>query len=288
MTKRKVSDEQIIEKLQDPSITSYRQVAQALGTTPSGEFNNTCRQLCKRHGIPEKIQKNGRKPAGGNQVSDTALKFEEIQREDRLMRNGKRLVVIATGDAGFSVRNMMEKIIFVSREDFEKDAAQYIKVPAGDPKAAQAETNKKPAFIRQDFEECFKPIHQVVKDADKSKKSMEDIIHTDSAENVVESAPADTGSVHIDTGIDYTRDPFEPEDYIDTEWGAVEREISDTVLSYRDYLNKIDQLIDLMLPSCSGVYMPMTENVLTIAKDMLDEGFKAEVRDRNKRKEAGV
>lgn len=57
MTKSKVSDEQIIEKLQDPIFTSYRQIAIDLGITPSGDFNNRCRQLSKKNGLPEKEQK---------------------------------------------------------------------------------------------------------------------------------------------------------------------------------------------------------------------------------------
>jgi hypothetical protein len=63
---------------------------------------------------------------------------------------------------------------------------------------------------------------------------------------------------HIDLEMDDMTEPmgpFKDIDYTDSEWGGAEKEISDTVLSRREYLDKIDQLLDLMISDCKDPEM---------------------------------
>lgn len=64
-------------------------------------------------------------------------------------------------------------------------------------------------------------------------------------------------------------------DYIDSEWGVAEKEISDTVLSRRDYLDQIDQLLDLLINDC--VEPEMAEQTKKIICYKLVIGFEREI-----------
>lgn len=119
MRKSKVSDEQIIELIEKG--LNNRQIAIELELSPTGQINNRCRELRKHHGTAETVR---------------ALKFEDIKKDDRLMREGKRLIVVVIDEYGLSVKNMREQILTISRKDFEKTASEYTKVPAGDPQGS--------------------------------------------------------------------------------------------------------------------------------------------------------
>ncbi len=86
---------------------------------------------------------------------------------------------------------------------------------------------------------------------------------------------------NLDLEMNDNTDPvehFKDVDYTDEAWGDVEKEISDTVLSCREYLDEIDRLLDLMIPVCvrngwSG------RTVMEIARDMLESGIKFELQE---------
>lgn len=156
MTKSKFTDEQILVLLRDPQYTSNRQIASALGKdTICGAFHKKLTQLRKENGIPEPERKRGRKAGSTNnqtakkEVKDIkppvplnteTLSFDDIRVEDRLLRNGKRLVVIAVSAEEISVRNMQEQILHFSRKYCEKYASEFTRVSPGDLKGAPVHT----------------------------------------------------------------------------------------------------------------------------------------------------
>jgi hypothetical protein len=83
---------------------------------------------------------------------------------------------------------------------------------------------------------------------------------------------------HIDLEMDDMTEPmgpFKDIDYTDSEWGGAEKEISDTVLGRREYLDKIDQLLDLMIGDCKDP--EMAYQVRKLACFTLITGIKDEI-----------
>jgi hypothetical protein len=99
--------------------------------------------------------------------------------------------------------------------------------------------DRKPATVNQGFEELFKPINQVVEEAEVAA--------------TIESAPNNVEPIHIDLEMDDIGD--DPAYQFDAVPGNIKREISDTVLSRREYMDKIDQLLDLMISDCKDPEM---------------------------------
>lgn len=111
----------------------------------------------------------------------------------------------------------------------ETSAEKLIETIPTSESPAKTLSGRKPATINQDFEDA---VCEMEAEHEAKKKS----------ESIPPMEP-----IHIDLEMDDWTDPV---DYIDPEWGAAEKEISDTVLSRRGFLDEIDRLLDLMIPIC--------------------------------------
>ena len=129
MAKSKASDEQIIEKMMKLKNPSDRQIAIACGVTPSGSFSNRLREIRRNNKIPEPDRtRKGRPPAKDTDI----LRFEDVRKDDRLMKGKKRLIVLAVREDELLLQRMDGTSFTISRKTFNA-TAEYSKVPAGDP-----------------------------------------------------------------------------------------------------------------------------------------------------------
>lgn len=296
MSKSKVTEEQIVKVLRDPLYTSDRQRALALGQTPSGAHTKKFRELREKYGIPQpEAGKRGRM-AGQKKAENQpgALRFNDIKKDDRLMRDGKRLIVVAIGEQGVSLRGMDGSIKFLHRQDFEKNAGEYIKVPPGDPQGAPVKTYIDPTLKLSagDIKVNGQPIKNL---PDEDKKKIVDKLKEDAEprkpgmtinsefEAAVQEMEAEHEArkivpVHIDLEMEDSADPVSPfrdVDYTDSEWGAAVKEISDTILSHREYLDRINRLLDLTMPDCAD--RDIAYKVAGLAEKMLEIGITGEI-----------
>lgn len=192
MARSKLTEEQIIKVLRDPQYTSERQRCVALGLTASGSYSKKFQALRKKHGIPEPEPAKPGKQVKRDEAD--ALKFEDIQKNDRLMREGKRLIVVDIDAEKITLQRMTGSTFMLTKEEFESTGG-YIRVPAGDPQGSPVKTYidstlkaSKPASINQEFE---KAVQEMVEENQPQR-----------AEETIKSEP-------------------EP-DYIDPEWGITQ------------------------------------------------------------------
>lgn len=158
--KSKIADEEIRKYINEGKTNA--QIAKALGVKQPN-INVRINKLRAEFG---KLLPDPEQPA-----KPEALKFENIQKDDRLMLDGKRLVIVAVGTEGFSFRNMQGSIKFTHRKEFEKNIKNYTKVPPGDPQGAPVKAYKvdpKPKISAGDIKVGGKPIKDLP-DKDKAK-----------------------------------------------------------------------------------------------------------------------
>jgi hypothetical protein len=298
-----VTEEQIIRVLRNPQYTSERQRCIALGIVPSGSQIKKFNTLRKRYGIPDPEPGKRGKAMSINTIAPAPapLKFDDIQKDNRLMWRKKRLIVILKTDEEIRFRRMDGSEYKLSRKQFEETAAEYTLVPPGDPqggpvktyidhslkvgKAVDAvfgtaeithKTDKKPATINPNLEECFKPAPELTPE---ERAELEEIAEALKAEMITEDKVKEVFGITEEVQLPKAEipEPFKDEDYVDSEWGAAEKEISDTVLRRREYLDKIDQLLDLMMPVCR--LNPLLKvDVKNLAKSIMETGFNEEFR----------
>jgi hypothetical protein len=286
MSRQKFSDEQLIKLLQNPEYKNNNQIVKALGSKPYGALNNRLNQLRKNHGLPaaDGRKKPGLEialviPDEPPETDPVKLDPFPFEPKEQVVFGGRlhtvrgveinKLVmyencslrrVTVTLEAWNKNKNLVRGLnekppIKTAGEDVALKRRRQDEEPETPAKAAGTifervaarKADRKPAVINQDFEECFKPIDQTTEDEVPGLYEAEAI-------DTIESVPSDAGPLHIDLEMDDSADPvslpapFADVEYTDSDWGSAEKEISDTVLGRREYLDKIDQLLDLMAP----------------------------------------
>ncbi|MDD4566194.1 MAG: hypothetical protein PHE79_12065 [Eubacteriales bacterium] len=178
--------------------------------------------------------------------------------------------------------NTYEHITRNRREDEEAEDAKAPQTVF--ERIAARKADRKPATVNQDLEEMFKPVHEPEKMAEYRPcthflKDCEDCQDYKDAMKIAEASEK-AEPFNLDLEMDSISDPepFSNIDYVDSDWGKVEREISETVLNRREYLDKIDKLLDLMLPICRANPL-LRIDVSNLAKSIMESGFDVEVRE---------
>jgi hypothetical protein len=126
MASKKVPDSALREAIKANPNGTYTAIAKAVGLATGGY---TYRRI-------DKI----RAELNGAKSTEPTLAFSDIKENDRLMRAGKRLVVVTTDPSYIRVRRMDGTTETISRKDFSKHAAEYTKVPQGDPQGGPVTT----------------------------------------------------------------------------------------------------------------------------------------------------
>lgn len=203
----KVTDQEVLEVLRDPGYKSDSARCIALNITPNGGIYKRFKRLRAEHGIPEKEKKKKpdiKKPSKITFPKETKvgaaaemLKFEDIKKDDRLTRNGKRLIVVAIDDSAMTLQRMDCSVFTLTRTQFNNTEG-YSKVPAGDPRGGPVTTYRiDPASFGKDSAIPFAKI-------------------------IDPPCPGGGGAgpVVVPAGGD-GKPLFKEEDYIDPDWGFV-------------------------------------------------------------------
>lgn len=301
MPNHKYSNEQLLELLKDPKYKSNRQIAIALGKKSiDGALNERLNQLREDNGIPKPSGKRGAPvlPKAARNIAapkiqeidstykvpapppgTELLKFDDIRPGDPLLRNGKPIDVIGLEKDKKSaekdrliIKDRFNYTDKVMRKYFDDNPGKFVRDEARIGSKAKP-VNEAHKLTAGNIKVNGQPI-QNLPDSVKEKiveKLKEDAV-PDPAENTdleiaIESAPTDAGPLHIGH--------FEDVDYTDSEWDGAEKEISDTVLARREYLDKIDQLLDLMISDCTD--KDMAFKVAGVAAKILENGIADEI-----------
>jgi hypothetical protein len=247
MANKKVSDSALREAIKANPTGTYTAIAKAVGLATGGY---TYRRI-------DKI----RAELNGVKSTEPALAFSDIKENDRLLRSGKRLVVVTTDPSYIRVRRMDGSTETISRKDFSEHAAEYTRVPTGDPQGGPVTTY------------YIEPGTEPGKDAPTELTREE----RTEMEGILEGLKEE---------IEPKKPLFEPVDYIDPEWGVTEPEEPmdeitipiKLVAGNRPYLDRISHLLDIMAPECRKTPL-LKMDVMTIAISMLNRGFDEEVRN---------
>lgn len=239
-----VTDDQIVELIKSNPTMSNRAIAMELGMSVSGPTNTRIKQL--------RATINGEAPIG------PTLNFSDIRVNDRLLRAGKRLVVVSAEESYIRVRRMDGSAESISRKDFSQRAAEYTKVPFGDSQGGPVTTYHIP------------PGTEPGKDAPTELTEGE----RTEMEGILEGLKEE---------IEPKKPLFEPVDYIDPEWGVTEPEEPmdeitipiKLVAGNRPYLDRISHLLDIVLPDCTA---NMVDDTVDLAVAMLVNGIREEAR----------
>ena len=304
MTKSKVSDEQIIEKMMKLKNPSDRQIAIACGVTPNGSFSNRLREIRRNNKIPEPDRtRKGRPPAKDTDI----LRFEDVRKDDRLMKGKKRLIVLAVKDDELLLQRMDGTSFTISRKTFNA-TAEYSKVSAGDPQAGPVKAYIDPSLKIGDIKVCGQPIKTMsdglkekilngLKEGEKASSGMSEAIAdayglpakdrkpatiNPEFEAAVKEMEAQHKSkkdpIKIDLEMESSADPVslfpqEPQGYIDPEWGFIKQKSEEKHI--RDYLSDINQLLDILVGDCAEPEMAEQTKKLICYKLVI--GFKREI-----------
>jgi len=246
---RKVTDEQILEVLRDPQYTSESQRARALGMGTGSTLNNRFKALREKHGIEQPATRKGGRPKKGEpKVEERMVKFQEIIAGDRLLRAGKRLIVLKVEGDTVLLKRMDGSTFELTEKQF--NAAEYAKVPGGDPQGEPVTTY----HIQPGTEP--------------------EIFVGTSGGPMNAPQPGDGGQGAR------TKPLFEEVDYTDPDWGVAEPdEITipiKLVAGNRPYLNRISCLLDIVLPDCESGKQ-IVEEIISLAIKILDKGIREEV-----------
>lgn len=126
MAVKKIPDSALREAIKANPNGTYTAIAKAVGLATGGY---TYRRI-------DKI----RAELNGAKSTEPTLAFSDIKENDRLMRAGKRLVVITTDPSYIRVRRMDGTTETISRKDFSRHATEYTRVPAGDSQGGPVTT----------------------------------------------------------------------------------------------------------------------------------------------------
>jgi hypothetical protein len=126
MAVKKIPDSALREAIKANPNGTYTAIAKAVGLATGGY---TYRRI-------DKI----RAELNGAKSTEPTLSFSDIRENDRLMRAGKRLVVVTTEPSYIRVRRMDGTTETISRKDFSEHAAEYTRVSAGDPQGGPVTT----------------------------------------------------------------------------------------------------------------------------------------------------
>lgn len=248
-----------VKVLRDPQYTSERQRCMALGVTPSGGTQRKLQELRNKYGIPEpEPWKKGPQKGSHIATEPEVLKFSDIRKEDRLIRDHKRLAIIAVTENDLTYRDMQERVFTITRGYFEKHAREFTKVTPGDPKGNPVTAYidpavKKPAVDNPDFDTAVQDMvkgtkfEQVMARAKAEKSSRDDTRYMPTVESLFVGPPK-AAPPSIDIEMDPIRDDQMDPAYLFDRMPDMEREISETVIGRRDYLDRIERLLDLMAP----------------------------------------
>lgn len=256
----KVTDKEVLKVLQDPGYKSDSARCIALDITPNGGVYKRFRRLRAEHGIAEPVKKKkpDMKEPPKTQLPEEimgkpiaqALKFDEIKKDDRLTRNGKRLIVVAIDDKEMTLQRMDCSFFTLTRAQFEHTEG-YSKTPSGDPRGGPVTTY----YIEPGTEIAG------------GGPDLNQLPQTGSGGGGSNKKPL-----------------FEDIDYTDPAWGVAKerprcvdcrKELTD---EGRGYLDRIDQLLQIMVPECRKNPL-MVVDVKAIAMAMLERGFDEEVRE---------
>lgn len=281
--KSKITDEEIFALIDEGKKNA--EIARHFGVSQPS-INKRINNLRSQH--ESKISKEKIEPAklpdGFKPINEVIKEFKEPQnsaipfpfyQDESILYCGTNYTVVRVDAERLVIReNATLKSKYFTPEEYEKNKTSFRKKEKPPIKTAGEDIalkNRKTVPAAGDIEVDGKPIKELP-DADKEKitdklkddaaqfqtdreqerkiksvaekvfapeKPIEELFQPDPVEAAIESAPADAGPLHIDLELD---------NITDSEWGAAEKEISDTVLSRRDYLDKIDQLLDLVAP----------------------------------------
>lgn len=231
MADKKVPDSALREAIKANPTGTYTAIAKAVGLATGGY---TYRRI-------DKI----RAEINGVKSTEPTLSFSDIRENDRLLRAGKRLVVVTTDPSYIRVRRMDGSTESISRKDFSEHAAEYTRVPVGDPQGGPVTT------------------YHIEPGTEPGKEAPTELTREERAEmeGILEGLKEE---------IEPKKPLFEPVDYIDPEWGVTEQTAG------RDYLDRINDLLDIMAPECRANPL-LRMDVITIAISMLERGFEEEI-----------
>lgn len=285
----KITEDQIVKVLRDPQYKSERQRSLALWPTPSGSHITKFREIRKKYGIPEPEAPIKGRPATREipKSREAVLRFDDIRKDDRLMRGPKRLIVLSVDNEGILFRRMDGSEYRVTRKQFELTAQEYTKVPLGDPQGSPVKVYTDPSFkiSAGDVKVNGQPIKNLP-DAVKEKiveKLIEEVpISTSSAKELAGRKPATSNpkfeaAVQDMIAMNETReDPVKvPEpDYIDPAY-SFDRQPEPAEKIIRGYLADIDQLLDILIRDCAEPEMAEQTKKLICYKLVI--GFQREI-----------
>lgn len=268
----KYTDQQILAVLKDPSYKSNRQRAIALGTLPNGGMNRRINEVREKYGLPEPEPSKIGRPAKKKEDMGI-LKYEEIKKDDRLIHDKKRLIVLAIDSQEMTLKRMTGSTFVLSRKRFDAMAKDFKKLPTGDPQGGPVTT-------------YYIPPGTEVGDINIAGTAIKDLPDEDKQgiiSHFVSGGPKPGeipqpggGGEGWGTVVKRQVPLFSEEDYIDPEWGVIERAAEEMIPGGRSYMDKINQLLDIMVVECREDPL-MKLAAMTIAKNMLERGFAEEI-----------
>lgn len=283
MANIKVTEEMIVAVLCDPQYTSERQRSLALWPTASGSHLRKFKELRKKYNIPEPEPGKRGKPIKVERPPST-LRYEDIRKDDRLMKGKKRLIVLAVKEDVMLLQKMDGATYTLSRKIFNATAGEYSKVPPGGPQAGPVKTYVDPALKGLDGRKPGMTINPVfeaaVQDMVAQNEAKEQPIVPESMiREAVQSAIDDTTNIKLDLEMESSADPVspftrEPEGYIDPAY-SFDREPEPAKPEIRDYLSDINQLLDILVGDCAESEMAEQTKKLICYKLVI--GFKREI-----------
>lgn len=281
MASKKVPDSALREAIKANPTGTYTAIAKAVGLATGGY---TYKRI-------DKI----RAEINGSKSTEPTLAFSDIKENDRLMRAGKRLVVITTDPSYIRVRRMDGTTETISRKDFSEHAAEYTRVPAGDSQCGPVTTYYIPPGTEPGDIEVDGTAIKDLPDEDKRKIIDSFTSGLNGGPEPSQLPQPGSGGSGCAPGMTINQDfeeavqemeainkpkppLFEDVDYIDPDWGVIEKEATEMIPARRDYLDRIDQLLDIMVLECRANPL-LRMDVMAIATSMLNRGFDEEVRD---------
>lgn len=310
MARTKLTEEQIVAVLRDLQYKSERQRAIALGATPGSGINNRFKAIRKQYGIPEpepaRIGRPKEAEASGSQT--------DIKLYDTLTNNGVWYRVIDVDVDGFIIKRTDNygDPITVHKTDSLAGKTGYKKrdLPPVKTYIDPSLKNKPPAFGAKPGD--IKIDGTAIRDLPEEAKQ-KIVAHLAIGGGPKPEETPQPGSGGAGATVDVTKPAprFEEVDYTDPDWGVTENparcadcgrvltpeerkyyefrcekcerrwmDVPDDKVPRREYLDRIDQLLDIMALECRK--NPLLKlDVMTIAKSILDRGFEEEVANGN-------
>lgn len=290
MSKQKYSDEQLTEMLARPEYAgkNNKQIAEMLGMYYTGKLSVRLNQLRRANGLPvstrgrnNRSEKKRMGSVGITSLPDAEVKPPEpivdmpklipfsFGPKDQVLYDGRlHTVREVTSEKLIMYENATLRRKTVTLEEWnrnpdmvkstEKKPQHCYEDASRDyppPKSVEelfekSPIGRKPATINQDFEDAFKTpekteFKQVAERMKAEKSDLSDVRYMPTVESLFAGPP------HIDLEIDPIRDEQMDPAYLFDRAPGVEREISETVIGRREYLERIDMLLDIVLPGAS-------------------------------------